>query len=193
METYEKIFEFLTDPTRETFLKCREIVISDPEYDPYSDDTGNMQDLLNSGKFEEVAKYVNINILLSPSAHIYKYFAYKELGNEKARNIEMMIVQTLFECLEKTGDGTKNSPYIVTRISDERDLIRHHFNKQDVSQRLVKDGDQILDVLRLEDGTELYFDIKTLYHRLAFSFNKRNQEAGKESEEKNKKKKWWNF
>lgn len=193
METYEKIFEFLTDPTRDTFLKCREIVINNPEYDPYSDDTGNMQDLLNGGKFEEVVKYVNINILLSPSAHIYKYFAYKELGNEKARNIEMMIVQTLFECLEKTGDGTKDSPYIVTRISDERDLVRHHFNKQDVSQRLVKDGDQILDVLRLDDGTELYFDIKTLYQRLAFSFNKRNKEIGSKGEENNKKKRWWNF
>lgn len=193
METYEKVFEFLTDPTKETFLKCRELIINNPEYDPYSDDTGTMLDLLNSGKYEEVVKYVNINILLSPSAHIYKYFAYKELENEKAKNIEMMIVETLFECIEKTGAGTKDSPYIITRISDERDLIRQHFNKQDVSQRLVKEGDQILDVLRLEDGTDVYFDIKTLYHRLAFSFNKRNQEAEKEKGEKSQKKKWWNF
>jgi hypothetical protein len=45
METYEKVFEFLTDPTRETFLKCRELIINNPEYDPYSDDTGTMLDL----------------------------------------------------------------------------------------------------------------------------------------------------
>ncbi|MEE6127554.1 DUF4919 domain-containing protein [Chryseobacterium arthrosphaerae] len=191
MKTYEKIFEFLTDPTKETFLKCREVVINDPGYDPYSQDTENMQDLLNSGKFEDVIQYVNINILLSPSAHIYKYFAYKELGNEKARNVEMMIVQTLFECLEKTGDGTRKSPYIVTRISDERDLIRHHFNKQDVSQWLIRDEDKIIDVLKLDDGTEVCFDIKTLYHRLAFSFNKRKKESG--TEEKAQTKKWWNF
>ena len=193
METYEKVFEFLTDPNREIFLKCRDLVINDPEYDPYSNDTGNMLDLLNQEKFEDVVKYANINILLSPGAHIYKYFAYKELGNEKARNIEMMIVQTIFECLEKTGDGTKDSPYIVTRISDERELIRHHLNKQDVSQRLIKDGDKILDVLRLDDGTDLYFDIKTIYNRLAFSFNKRNQEAESDEGEKSQKKKWWNF
>ncbi len=193
MGTYEKIFEFLADPTKETFLKCRELVINDPEYDPYSNDTEKMQDLLNKGKFDEVAKYVNVNVLLSPSAHIYKYYAYKELGNEKARSIEMMIVQTIFECLEKTGDGTRNSPYIITRISDERDLIRHHFNKQDVSQRLIKDEDQIMDVIGLDDGAELYFDIRTLYQRLAFSFNKRNKETGNGEEEKSKKKKWWNF
>ncbi|MGN7866689.1 DUF4919 domain-containing protein [Chryseobacterium sp. 22458] len=191
MRTYEKIFEFLTDPTKETFLKCRELVISNPEYDPYSQDTENMQNLLNNGKFEDVIQYVNINILLSPSAHIYKYFAYKELGNEKARNVEMMIVQTLFECLEKTGDGTRKSPYIVTRISDERDLIRHHFNKQEVSQWLIRDEDKIIDVLKLVDGTEVCFDIKTLYQRLAFSFNKRNRENG--TEEKAQKKNWWNF
>ncbi len=191
MRTYEKIFEFLTDPTKETFLKCRELVISNPEYDPYSQDSENMQNLLNNGKFEDVIQYVNINILLSPSAHIYKYFAYKELGNEKARNVEMMIVQTLFECLEKTGDGTRKSPYIVTRISDERDLIRHHFNKQEVSQWLIRDEDKIIDVLKLVDGTEVCFDIKTLYQRLAFSFNKRNRENG--TEEKAQKKNWWNF
>ncbi|CAI8912549.1 DUF4919 domain-containing protein [Chryseobacterium sp. IT-36CA2] len=193
MKMYEKVFEFLTDPTKETFLKCREMVINDPEYDPYSEDIENIQDLLNEGKFEEVIQYVNVNILLSPRAHIYKYFAYKELGDEKGRNIEMTIAQIIFECLEKTGDGTKDSPYIITRISDERDLIRHHLNKQDVSQSLVKDGDKIMDALTLDDGTQLYFDIKDPYQRLAFSFSKRNEQAENKAEEKPQKKKWWKF
>ena len=193
MKTYEKIFEFLTDPTKETFLKCRELVINDPEYDPYSEDIENIQNLLNEGKFEEVIQYVNVNILLSPRAHIYKYFAYKELGDEKGRNIEMTIAQIIFECLEKTGDGTKESPYVITRISDERDLIRHHLNKQDVSQNLVKDGNKIMDALTLDDGTQLYFDIKDPYQRLAFSFSKRNQQAESKDEEKTHKKKWWKF
>ncbi|WP_426480761.1 DUF4919 domain-containing protein [Chryseobacterium sp. R2ACT005] len=193
MKTYEKVFEFLTDPTKETFLKCRELVINDPEYDPYSEDIENIQNLLNEGKFEEVIPYVNVNILLSPRAHIYKCFAYKELGDEKGKNIEMTIAQIIFECLEKTGDGTKDSPYIITRISDERDLIRHHLNKQDVSQNLVKDGDKIMDVLTLDDGTLLYFDIKDPYQRLAFSFSKRNEQAESKDEEKPQKKKWWKF
>ncbi|WP_077413911.1 DUF4919 domain-containing protein [Chryseobacterium sp. JV274] len=193
MKTYEKVFEFLTDPTKETFLKCRELVINDPEYDPYSEDIENIQNLLNEGKFEEVIPYVNVNILLSPRAHIYKCFAYKELGDEKGKNIEMTIAQIIFECLEKTGDGTKDSPYIITRISDERDLIRHHLNKQDVAQNLVKDGDKIMDALTLDDGTLLYFDIKDPYQRLAFSFSKRNEQAESKDEEKPQKKKWWKF
>ncbi|WP_223601079.1 DUF4919 domain-containing protein [Chryseobacterium sp. GVT01B] len=193
MKTYEKVFEFLTDPTKETFLKCRELVINDPEYDPYSEDIENIQNLLNEGKFEEVIQYVNVNILLSPRAHIYKYFAYKELGDEKGRSIEMTIAQIIFECLERTGDGTKESPYMITRISDERDLARHHLNKQDVSQNLVKDGDKIMDVLTLDDGTQLYFDIKDPYQRLAFSFSKRNEKAESKDEEKPHKKKWWKF
>ncbi|MCW1964005.1 DUF4919 domain-containing protein [Chryseobacterium viscerum] len=193
MKTYEKVFEFLTDPTKETFLKCRELVINDPEYDPYSEDIENIQNLLNEGKFEEVIQYVNVNILLSPRAHIYKYFAYKELGDEKGRSIEMTITQIIFECLEKTGNGTKDSPYIITRISDERDLIRHHLNKQDVSQNLVKDGAKIMDALTLDDGTQLYFDIKDPYHRLAFSFSKRNEQAESKDVEKVQKKKWWKF
>ncbi|SIR06031.1 DUF4919 domain-containing protein [Chryseobacterium sp. RU33C] len=189
MKMYEKVFEFLTDPTKETFLKCRERVINDPEYDPYSEDIENIQDLLNKGKFEEVIRYNNVNILLSPRAHIYKYFAYKELGDEKGRSIEMTIAQLIFECLEKTGNGTEDSPYIITRISDERDLVRHHLNKHDVSQNLIRDGDKIMDALTLEDGTQLYFDIKVPYQRLAFSFSKRNEKE----EEKPQKKKWWKF
>jgi hypothetical protein len=192
MKTYEKVFEFLADPTKETFLKCRELVINDPEYDPYSEDLENIQNLLNKGIFEEVIQYVNVNILLSPRAHIYKYFAYKELGDEKGRSIEMTIAQIIFECLERTGDGTKESPYMITRISDERDLVRHHLNKQDVSQNLVKDGDKIMDVLTLDDGTQLYFDIKDPYQRLAFSFSKRNEQAESKDEEKPHKK-WWKF
>ena len=193
MKTYEKVFEFLADPTKETFLKCRELVINDPEYDPYSEDIENMQDLLNEGKFEEVIQYVNVNILLSPRAHIYKYFAYKELGEDKGRSIEMTIAQLIFECLEKTGDGTRDSPYIITRISDERDLIRHHFNKQDVSQSLVRDGNKIMDALTLDDGSQLYFDIKDPYKRMAFSFSKRNEQAESKEEQKPQKKKWWKF
>ncbi|MCC3215404.1 MULTISPECIES: DUF4919 domain-containing protein [Chryseobacterium] len=193
MKTYEKVFEFLADPTKETFLKCRELVINDPEYDPYSEDIENMQDLLNEGKFEEVIQYVNVNILLSPRAHIYKYFAYKELGEDKGRSIEMTIAQLIFECLEKTGDGTRDSPYIITRISDERDLIRHHFNKQDISQSLVRDGNKIMDALTLDDGSQLYFDIKDPYKRMAFSFSKRNEQAESKEEQKPQKKKWWKF
>lgn len=192
MKTYEKVFEFLTDPIKETFLKCREIVINDPEYDPYSKDIENIQTLLNKGEFQEVIMYLNINILLSPSAHIYKYFAYKELNDEKGMQIEMFMSQTIFECLEKTGDGTKDLPYIVTRISDERDFVRYHLNKEDVGQSLINDGEIIMDVLKLDDGTELCFDIKVPYQRIAFSFKKRNDEVGIEKE-KSKKKKWWKF
>ncbi|WP_312511313.1 DUF4919 domain-containing protein [Chryseobacterium culicis] len=193
MKMYEKVFEFLTDPTKETFLKCRELVINDPEYDPYSEDLENMQDLLNEGKFEEVILYKNVNILLSPRAHIYKYFAYKELGDEKGRNIEMTIAQFIFECLVKTGEGTQDAPYMITRISDERDIVRQHLNKKDVSQNLIRDGDKIMDVLTMDDGTQLYFDIKVPYQRLAFSFSKRNEQSENKEEEKHRKKKWWKF
>ncbi|WP_288434698.1 DUF4919 domain-containing protein [uncultured Chryseobacterium sp.] len=193
MKMYEKVFEFLTDPTKETFLKCRELVINDPEYDPYSEDLENMQDLLNKGKFEEVILYKNVNILLSPRAHIYKYFAYKELGDEKGRNIEMTIAQFIFECLVKTGEGTQDAPYMITRISDERDIVRQHLNKKDVSQNLIRDGDKIMDVLTMDDGTQLYFDIKVPYQRLAFSFSKRNEQSENKEEEKHRKKKWWKF
>lgn len=188
----ETVFDFIKDPTKENFLKSRELIITNPDYDPYSNDLEIMERLFEDREYDKLNYYVNINVLLSPRAHFIKYFSLKQIGDTKASESVMFICHNILSCIEKTGDGTMENPYIVIRISDENDFLQLHLRKKYTQQRLVQHEGKYLDVLTLEDGSELHFDITDAYQRAAFSFKKRNEQSGSQ-EEQPKKKKWWNF
>lgn len=189
----ETVFDFVADPTKENFLKHRELIITNPEYDPYSDDLEIMEKLYENKEFDKLNYYVTINVLLSPRAHFFKYFSLKQTGNAKAAESVMFICHNILSCIEKTGDGTIQNPYIVIRVSDEKDLMELHLKKKYVQQRLIQHEGKYLDVLTLEDGSELYFDISDAYKRSISLSKKNNEQISEKEEEKPKKKSWWNF
>jgi len=172
----ETVFDFVKNPTKENFLKSRELVINSPDYDPYSEDLTIMEKLFEDKAYEKLNYYVTVNVLLSPKAHFIKYLSLKETGNTKAAESIMFICYHILNCIEKTGDGTMQNPYIVTRVSDETDFLQFHLRKKHVQQKLIESEGKYMDVLTLEDGSELYFDITVPYRRIAFSFKKRNEE-----------------
>ena len=173
----ETVFDFVKDPTKENFLKSRELMITNPDYDPYSDDLEIMEELFENKEYDKLNYYVTINVLLSPRAHFIKYFSLKQVGNTKAAESIMFICHNILSCIEKTEDGTLQNPYIVTRVSDEKDFLQLHLRKKYTQQRLMEYEDRYLDVLTLEDGSEIYFDITVPYERIAFSLKKRNEET----------------
>lgn len=187
------VFDFVADPTKENFLKHRELIITNPDYDPYSDDLDIMEKLYENKEYDKLNYYVTINVLLSPRAHFFKYFSLKQIGNTKAAESVMFICHNILSCMEKTGDGTIENPYIVIRVSDEKDFMELHLSKKYTRQRLIQHEGKYLDVLTLEDGSELYFDITDAYKRSIFLSEKRSEKAGSKEEEKPKKKNWWNF
>lgn len=182
------VFDFVADPTKENFLKHRELIITNPDYDPYSDDLDIMEKLYENKEYDKLNYYVTINVLLSPRAHFRKYFSLKQIGNTKAAESVMFICHNILSCMEKTGDGSIENPYIVIRVSDEKDFMELHLKKKNIQQRLIQHEDKYLDVLTLEDGSEVHFDITDAYQRSIFLSKKR-----KEEEESPKKKKWWKF
>ncbi|MCS3529996.1 DUF4919 domain-containing protein [Chryseobacterium sp. JUb7] len=188
----ETVFDFIKDPTKENFLKSRELIVTNPDYNPYSDDLEIMEQLFENKEYEKLNYYVNINVLLSPRAHFIKYFSLKQAGNTKAADSVMFICHNILSGIEKTGDGTLQNPYIVIRISDEADFLQLHLRKKYTQQKLMQNEGKYLDVLTLEDGSELYFDITDAYQRISFSSKKRNETA-ENKEEKPEKKKWWKF
>lgn len=188
----ETVFDFIKDPTKENFLKSRELIVTNPDYNPYSNDLEIMEQLFENKEYEKLNYYVNINVLLSPRAHFIKYFSLKQAGNTKAADSVMFICHNILNGIEKTGDGTLQNPYIVIRISDEADFLQLHLRKKYTQQKLMQNEGKYLDVLTLEDGSELYFDITDAYQRISFSSKKRN-ETTENKEEKPEKKKWWKF
>lgn len=198
----DDFFDFLTEPTKEAFLKARNYVIEHEEYNPYSDDTSTLQDLLQKEAFEDVLKYNNINVILSPRVHLMKKYAATQLGKEKEASSEYFLGHRILEGINSTGDGSKENPYLVLRVSDERDFLGF-IGEEFKSQALVKE-DKTYDLITTQSGKSIYFDITDSYKKIAsFSFSDMLNSLGDDEEDEDiqekkvevieKKKKWWKF
>jgi len=70
-----------------------------------------------------------------------------------------------------TGDGTKQHPYVVTRTSDEYDVLQF-LGKELESQSLLEEEDRQYDLLRCKDGSEMWFDVTDPLGRLGDQLEK---------------------
>jgi hypothetical protein len=188
-------FSFVTDTTKENFLAARAKVLADGEYDPYSDDLAKLEKLLDEGKWEEVAATGDINTLLSPRAHLIKQFACSKLDRADAAKAELILAHKILEGIDLTGDGTADYPYIITRVSDERDFLQY-IDEQFAGQGLVDMGGKKMDVIRTAAGREIYFDITDCFSRMQVLMGQGRhgleQLLGKPTNARPTKK-WWQF
>lgn len=166
----EQFIDFMTNPGPVTFQTARAAVMADPAYDPYSDDLKMLDDLFVNEKYQSIAAYKHVNILLSPLAHLIKSVAYEKLDLHEEAQSEMYMWRTIVKAIEATGDGSRDNPYLVTRVSDERDLIEY-MNETFTSQSLVHEGDKHLDCLSLASGKEIWFDITGCLRHIAVNMD----------------------
>jgi hypothetical protein len=158
----EQFVEFLTEPTLERFLALRDIVLATDGFNPYSMELDSITAMMQAGDFEGVIRVINgslwPNYFLSPSAHMSLAFAHHKMGNADAAEMERYIWDALLRGIEFTGDGTSDSPYLVLRTSDEYDLLE---SRELVfkGQSLVSRDDGSFDVISIEDGDDIWFDI----------------------------------
>ena len=201
----DDFFDFLQEPTLENFSKARMHVVEDKNYSPYSDDIKNLESLLQKEAYEEALAANNINLILSPRAHMIKKYAAKQLGNEEAEQAEYFLAHRILEGIQSTGDGSKEQPYKVLRVEDERDFLGF-IGETLKMQSLVKE-EKTYDLITTESGKSIYFDITECYLKVAsFSFEDMldslgiDEELKDDSDENNvsippkaDKKKWWKF
>lgn len=191
----DDLIKFITETTKENFISIQNTVISNAEYHPYSDDLSTMENMLDTSKFEDVGDFYTVNILLSPRAHLYKNYAYEKLNKENEANSELILAQKIMEGLSLTGDGSKQSPYLVTRISDEKDLLSY-FQEQFANQKLINDNGRYFDCITCQSGKDIYFDITTPYLKMQELMDTGKIETPFSSKTKNRiasTKKWWKF
>lgn len=189
----DNFFDFILSTTKENFLKAQERITKSEGYDPYSQDIEIITDLLDNNKYKEASSYTNLNILLSPRAHLLKQYAFTQLGNDNEAKAEMILAQKILEGLSLTGDGTKELPYLVTRISDERDLL-DYLNEKFSAQSLIQENNRAYDRITTASAKQIYFDITAPYLRMQKLMNEGSFDLDKLFEESGtKSKKWWQF
>lgn len=165
----EQFANFIESPNRQSYLALRETIVNSDDYQPYSADAFESAERLYEQQELDQAREVLIaampNLLLSPRAHLMLSFLYSKQGDERSSQMELMLASACIDGILATGDGSAQSPYLVTRISDEYDVL-DHFDKQLASQALRQSDDQHLDVIRCTDGSEIWFDISDAYNQL---------------------------
>tara|TARA_B100000686_G_C16455642_1_gene794405 strand:- start:274 stop:813 length:540 start_codon:yes stop_codon:yes gene_type:complete len=159
----EQFLAMLDDPSRERYLACLAMLAEQESYDPYSDELARARRLLDEGAFEAADTLLmkaigNGNLLLSASAHMLLGYAAHKVGDTKRSTAERWIARRCFDALLLTGDGTRQSPYVVARISDEYDVL-HLLGKQLDRQSLHEDADGRFDAMNCTDGETIWFDI----------------------------------
>ena len=165
---------FLESPTRENFIKAQGQVTSARDYEPYSQDLDEVQDLLENKKFAEAQARLKAgqgNLLLSPRAHQYAAMAAEKLGDPEKAKQEKDVAEKCLKGLLSTGDGSAERPIVVTRISDEYDVARH-LGERVVGQGLRSKDGKACNVLQLRGGTEMWFDTTVPFGKLSAKLSK---------------------
>lgn len=159
---------FLKKPTRENYLRVYKTVTSHPKYAPYSRDLDDVSKLLGQKKYQEALKKLDAampNLLLSPRAHKYAGSAASGAGDAERGKKEFSIASQCIKGILSTGDGSEEKPYLVTRVSDEYDVLRHLKKATQIQGLIFKDG-KSYDRIQCTDGSGVWFDITAPFGRL---------------------------
>lgn len=146
--------------------RLREVVRTSPGFDPGLDVAGLVAPLLANGAHADVHTLVRDlmpGAFFSPAAHAALAAAHEGLGDATRSRRERRTQALALDSVLGTGDGTRERPWSVLRISDEYDVLRAQ-RRTSATQTLVDDGDRSLDRHECTDGTEAWFDVSTLVH-----------------------------
>ena len=167
-DTEQLFIDFLKSPTKERYVAVYQALTTGQEYNPYGDDLKEIKRLIGKKHYEEARQKLKTawpSLLLSPSAHQCAATVARTLGDEATADKERQIAEKCLQGILATGDGSRERPYLVSRVSDEYDLIRH-LNKRSTTQGLSLDGQRSYDVLNLDDGSQMWFDISAVFARV---------------------------
>ncbi len=152
---------FLEQPTRSNYRRLRRLALADPGFDRQSLELAELSRLCHEGRFREMerrSRQMWPQWRLSPRFHLLAGYAAGCLKDREEEELARFQFQACLDGLLSTGMGTAAAPYEVLRASDEYDVV-WALGHQARRQRLVKRLDRCLDVIRCDDGVELWFDI----------------------------------
>ena len=170
MNMTEEFFDFVKEPSAENYLKAQAYVVNHADYNPYSNEIDTIIKFLDENEFEKALTFKSINTILSPSAHLMKRYAATQLKDEKAASAEHVLFLRIIESLTQTGDGSVDNPYLITQMSDERDVLQFQEEKF-ASQRLLKKAGKSIDQIKTESGKIVHFDVTVCFNAMAKNFS----------------------
>jgi hypothetical protein len=142
----------------------RDAVRRSPGFDPGLDVVDAVAPALGRGDHAEAASVVQRlmpGAFFSPSAHAALAAAHAGLGDDARARAERGLQALAIESIRSTGDGTRERPWSVLRISDQYDVLRAD-RRVPREQTLLVIGGRSLDRHVCEDGGEAWFEVSRL-------------------------------
>jgi hypothetical protein len=142
----------------------RDVVRRSPGFDPGLDVVDVVATALARGDHADAASLVQglmPGAFFSPSAHAALAAAHAGLGDDARARAERRLQALALESIRSTGDGTRERPWSVLRVSDEYDALRAA-RRTSQQQTLVTVDGRSLDRHVCDDGSEAWFDVSRL-------------------------------
>ena len=166
-----KAFAALVErPTAANLQAVRGLLAADRAYSPYSNDLTQLDTFFHEGKNQEFVELLiksQPNLLLSPRAHRLAAQAAEKIGDKDLAARETVLADRCADAILATGDGSESRPFLVSRVSDEADLLDAKFKTRIGSQGLVFRDDRKYDRILGNDGKTYWFDVSMPVDRLA--------------------------
>ncbi|WP_149498386.1 hypothetical protein [Roseiconus lacunae] len=160
--------EFLSlirSPSRQTYLAARTVLLRSNHFDPFSEELNEIVAAIEEKKWDDAASLITDagpNLLLSPCAHLLMAKVCENRGEEERWEFETVTARAICDGILSTGDGSQDAPYLITRTTDEHDILGY-LQKTFESQSLVHQNGKSYDKVCCAGGDELWFDITDLY------------------------------
>ena len=144
--------------------RLRDAVRAAPGFDVGLDVVGAVSPAMARGDHEAAVAIVQAlmpGAFFSPSAHAALAAAHAALGDDTRAEAERRTQVLALESIRSTGDGTRERPWSVLRISDQYDVMRAD-RRVPREQTLLVVGGRSLDRQVCEDGSETWFEVSAL-------------------------------
>ncbi len=164
-----RLHSFLTHPTETRFRSLQRMVMADRDYDPLAQTILQLESRLHAMEAESLlAEIEDLSWIwqLCPRLHFVQARTYEDLGQQDRMATCVATMQNCLRGLLSTGDGSKNAPFAVTFLTDQRDVLRV-IGEEFRVQQLVRVNDRCCDVITSHDGCEVWFDVTEIVARLS--------------------------
>jgi hypothetical protein len=160
------LLTYLKNPTLAHFLALRSAHLAQEGLDPYSGTLNPVGKHLAEGKFREASALISRHLipdyLMSAGAHLELAVAQNGLGLPDKAEFERFLALQLVVGIEMTGQGTEKRPFLVTRTSDEHDLLIYR-KQTPTMQSVLESAGRRLDRIEVQSGEVFWFDITEIH------------------------------
>lgn len=152
----EVLEEYLREPSTTGREEAQQWILRHPRYDPHL----MLPDIAEHSAEERVRALAGElpSALLSPRLHLELARALELIGDVAGTERHRRLARLALTGLRASGTGSKEDPIAVLRVQDEYDLVESA-GRTVCAQQLSRTPDAVFDVVTLDDGTRMWFEL----------------------------------